>query len=130
MAQRFCEHLQDYGSLYADAEAAYLQCNELVDQALTDESGNSPGKSLADAVSDWLAADGDLRNALVDLAASGRVKVPKKKPRAIKRHGTIRCSRCGFKVLKLKYSAWEVAANGLVQYQGNELPVSEHTPVG
>lgn len=128
MAHRFCEHLQDYGSLFAQAEAAYHYCNELVDSILADGLADGNGDALSAAVAAWVLADKVLRDSLVELARAGRVQVPRKKQHAIKRHGTIRCSQCGFKILKLKYADWEVAANGLVQYHGDELPTQEAVP--
>ena len=130
MAHRFCEHLQDYGALFAKAEMSYRLCNELLKDALAEGLGTDQAELLSGAVEEWLRDDGEMRAALVELATTGRVKVPKKKPHATKRHGTIRCSECGFKIIKLKYSEWAISANGLAHFQGKELLEEEMVPAG
>ena len=130
MADRFCEHLQDYGAQYSKAEAAYRHCNGLVESILAGEVDSEQVEQLAMAVEEWMASDRSLRESIVDLAHLGRVKVPRKKPHATKRHGTIRCSECGFKIIKLKYSEWAISANGLAHFQGKELLEEEMVPAG
>ena len=125
MADRFCEHLQDYGTLFSSAESFYLVCNDLVEQVLAGGSDPEQVEDLAEAVENWVGSDRELRQTLVDLALEGRGKVPKKKPNATKRHGTVRCSECGFVIPKLTYSDWTVAGTGLVQFHGQELPTKE-----
>ena len=121
MAQRFCDHLQDYGALYERVETCEARCNELFAGILANGSNPAAVGELIGAVEAWRQVDRELRAALVELVSEGRILIPKKKPRAVMRHGAPCCSECGLRIPKLRLQGWEIAANGAVAFQGREL---------
>ena len=123
MPTRFCEHLQEYGSLYAEAEEAYRRCNSLVEEILADGPDAEKVEELNGALEAWLQHDQGLRDALVELVTSDKVRIPKKKRNARKRHGVSHCTECRFEIPKLMFSEWEIAYNGTVAFQGDEIHV-------
>ena len=130
MSDQFCEHLNDYGLLYSKAEASYRNCNSLVERILAEGPDRGQVELLTAALEEWQKDDREMREALVILATTDKIKIPRKKPHAHKRHGSPRCAVCGFPVPKLKFPEWNIAANGTVAFQGNELPVGQPAPVG
>ena len=129
MSPRFCEHLEEYGSLYTRVEASYLQCNDLVARILSEGADAELVESLTVALDEWLLAGQELRSALVDLVADGRVLIPKMKPHARKRHGSFRCSKCRFEIPTLKFSDWQFAGNGTVSFQGEDFSLGKPVAV-
>ncbi|MBU8872076.1 MAG: hypothetical protein KOO60_14505 [Gemmatimonadales bacterium] len=127
MSSRFCEHLEEYGSIYTRAEASYLQCNSLVERVL--DEGPSPAlvELLKSALDEWLSNGLELRTALVGLVGEGRVRIPRKKPPASRRPGLTRCSECRFEIPTLKFDEWKFACNGAVSFQGQEFPMARQT---
>lgn len=125
MPHRFCAHLQDYGQLYQQAEEAYRACNEWLDGVLQDGPGRESLDRLTAALENWLERDRLLREALVELAGEGRVRIPKKKRgQTWNRRSAPICSECGFRIPRLTMPEWKVAGNGLVSYRGCELPLN------
>ena len=125
MSPRFCKHLEEYGSLYTRAEAAYIQCNNLVDRVLDEGPDVELVESLTAALEEWLEGAQELRTALLDLVADGKVRIPKKKCKASHRQQLTICSECKFKIPTLKFPEWKFAENGTVSFRGEDLPLEK-----
>ncbi len=130
MSPRFCEHLEEYGSLYIRTEASYYQCNDLVARIIAE--GPEPGlvDLLTTTLDEWLSEGRELRDALVELVAEGRVRVPGKNLQCLNDNGLIRCSECRFEIPKLRFPEWEFSGNGKVFFQGEELSVAQSMESG
>lgn len=124
-----CPHLEDYAAQYRLAEAAYRRCVVLTDAVLAEGPGDGRSRQLAEALGDWRAQDGTLRDLLLALVKAGRVRVPRRLLAAGTRHHgdgpqtPIVCATCRRTVPRLKYAEWRFAHNGTASFRGRELPV-------
>lgn len=123
-----CSHLEDYATQYRLVEAAYHQCVTLIDAVLADGPGDGRAGVLAGALVDWRTKDARLRDLLLELVRSGRVRVPRRlvaagvRRHAVRPQGSIICATCRRTLPRLRYAEWQFAHNGTVTFRGRELP--------
>lgn len=130
-----CTHLEQYGAQFTATEAAYRKCVQLVDAIMAEGPGDGRAGMVANALEEWRQHDARLRVQLVDLAKSGRVRLPRRMVvQGVHRHavgtqGTIICATCRRAVPRLKYAEWKFAYNGSVSFRGREFEVHQAVSV-
>lgn len=123
-----CTHLEDYATQFRLVEAAYRQCVSLTDAVVAEGPGDGRAAVLAGALGEWRVKDAKLRDMLLDLVTSGRVRVPRRlvaagaRRHAVRPQGSIICSTCRRTLPRLTYAEWQFAHNGTVTFRGRELP--------
>lgn len=127
MPQRFCRHMQEYGVLFARAEAAYQAFNTVMDRAVEEEDTPDLRRALEKALEDWQGEIKALREKFQELYAGGRILLPRA---ALEKHGHLgrnhaggKCSDCFKPIPRLEYPEWQFAHNGAVNYRGEELDI-------
>jgi hypothetical protein len=126
-----CTHLEQYGAQFALAEATYRKCGGLVDAIRAEGPGEGRAGMVISALEEWRQQDARLRVQLVELAKSGRVRLPRRMVvKGVHRHavgtqGTVICATCRRAVPRLKYAEWKFAHNGSVSFRGREFEVRQ-----
>jgi hypothetical protein len=126
-----CTHLEQYGAQFALAEATYRKCVVLVDAIMAEGPGEGRAGMVISALEEWRQQDARLRVQLVELAKSGRVRLPRRMVvKGVHRHavgtqGTVICATCRRAVPRLKYAEWKFAHNGSVSFRGREFEVRQ-----
>lgn len=124
-----CTHLEQYGAQFTTTEAAYRKCVQMVDAIMAEGPAAGRAGMAASALEEWRKQDAQLRVLLVELAKSGRVRLPRRMVvqgmhrHAVGTQGTIICATCRRAVPRLKYAEWKFAHNGSVSFRDHEFEV-------
>ena len=123
MTTEFCEHLEKYGKQYTSAEAAYQDCLQLMDTALTEGANSSLAKKIIVALNGWEMQTRELRVKFSRLTENGDVLLPREG-----QNSTPVCGHCGALVPRLEFREFEFKDDGTVLFRGQELRAAEAVP--
>ena len=140
MALPTCDHLDLYGAQYLRTEASYRHVVDVLERLMNDGPSAELVTLAGQALQEWSAEDGKLREMLVEEVRAGKVRVPRgllaragvtarKARRDALRLGQPVCTVCRQPVPRLAYPEWGFAHNGMATFRGVEFPPYVAAPV-
>lgn len=120
MNPEFCEHLEQYGLLYAETDTAYQNCLTLMDRFLAGDAGDNLVYEIKESLDGWERQTRTLRSNFVVLTEKGHVLLPREG-----QNTSPVCGHCGGVVPRLEFPEFKFEDDGTVLFRGQELLAPE-----
>ena len=121
MPREFCEHLDQYGTNWVRAEAAYRALTAAIDRVIDRGPSDDHLDLLEVAVGEWQYEVQALRERFLALVRRGAVELPPSGAGDADPAEPV-CSICGSRLPRLTWPEWNVHGTAPATYRGADLP--------